>query len=297
MFAADMLPTDVSASSPPSLLTVVIPVLDEADRLPACLASVAWAAEVIVVDGGSTDGTRELARAAGARVLECRGRTIGEQKNVGIAAARHRWILSLDADERVSPELRASIEQVVRTTAPKAYELRLRNRYLGVPFMYGSWGRDRHVRLFPNACRWSHHQVHEKLVGAGDVGVLTGFLDHDSYRDLPHQLRKSVTYATWGAADLLARDARVSFAMLLVRPLWRFVKTFLLQGMWREGTRGLIFCVVHAWSCFAKYAVLWDLQRRARVPTSSDPAVAAAALPTRRAAAPVTHATAPVSLR
>jgi glycosyltransferase involved in cell wall biosynthesis len=243
-------------------VTVVIPTLNEADRLPACLASVAWAADVIVVDAGSTDGTVELARAAGARVIEGRGRTIGEQKNFGIAAATQYWVLSVDADERVTPELRDAVNRAVRAPDARAFRVRLRNHYLGAAYMRGGWGRDWHIRLYPSTCRWSTHQVHEKLEVTGEIRDLDGFLEHDSYRDLPHQLRKATTYAEWGASDLLPRAGRVSTATLLVRPTWRFVKTYLLQGMWKEGTRGFVFCAVHAWACFSKYAVLWDRQRR-----------------------------------
>jgi (heptosyl)LPS beta-1,4-glucosyltransferase len=245
-----------------TLLTVVIPTLNEADRLPDCLASVAWASEIIVVDAGSADETVTVARKAGALVISMRGGTIGEQKNAGIAAASTRWILSIDADERVTPALRASIEEAVRTPTAEAYRLHLRNHYLGAVYMRGSWGRDRHVRLYPSTCRWSAHQVHEKLEGVGTVQDLSGFLEHESYRDLSHQLRKAVTYAEWGAADLQTTNRRITVATLVGRPLWRFLKTYLLQGMWRDGTRGFVFCAVHAWACFSKYAVVWDQQRQ-----------------------------------
>lgn len=292
-----MLTAQPSATSPahPGAtvpVTVVIPTLDEADRLPGCLASVAWAAEVIVVDAGSTDATRDVARAAGAQVIECRGCTIGEQKNLGIARATQHWVLSIDADERVSPELRDAVEHAVRAPDARAYRVHLRNRYLGAVYMRGGWGRDRHVRLYPTLYRWTTHQVHEKLDVTGEIRDLAGFLEHDSYRDLPHQMRKAVTYAEWGANDLLPRAEAVSIATLLGRPVWRFVKTYLFEGMWKEGTRGFIFCVVHAWACFSKYAVLWDRQRRmapaiavALEPSPADaPAVGA---PTRVLSAPL----------
>jgi glycosyltransferase involved in cell wall biosynthesis len=262
MFAASLPATPQAALERPVPVTVVIPTLNEADRLPACLASVAWAAEVIVVDAGSNDGTVELARAAGARVIECRGRTIGEQKNFGIASATEYWVLSVDADERVTTELRDAVDRAVRAPDARAFRVRLRNHYLGAVYMRGGWGRDWHIRLYPSTSRWSTHQVHEKLEVTGEIRDLDGFLEHDSYRDLPHQLRKATTYAEWGAGDLLPRAGRVSAATLIGRPTWRFVKTYLLQGMWKEGTRGFVFCAVHAWACFSKYAVLWDRQRR-----------------------------------
>jgi glycosyltransferase involved in cell wall biosynthesis len=244
-------------------VTVVIPTLNEADRLPACLASVEWAADVIVVDAGSTDGTPAIARARGARVLESRGPTIGAQKNLGIAEARFPWVLSIDADEAVSPELRDAIVGTLAAPHKAGYRVHLRNRYLGAPYNRGGWGRDRHIRLYPRSCRWTDDQVHELLIISGEIGDLDGRLDHESYRDLAHQLRKCCTYAEWGAADLVRRGARVGPSHLVLNPIWRFVKTFLLESMWREGWRGFLFCAVHAWACFTKYALVWDARRKA----------------------------------
>jgi hypothetical protein len=138
----------------------------------------------------------------------------------------------------------------------------MRNRYLGAPMERGGWGRDRHVRLFKSTLRYRPQKVHEGLDYDGPVANLAGRLDHDSYRNLEHQLIKVTTYSAWGAADLHARGKRVGLSHLVVRPLWRFVKCYFLQGAWREGRRGLVLSAVHSWSAFAKYALLWDAERR-----------------------------------
>jgi len=264
-------PFNVSILSPqpppvtarPVPVTVVIPTLNEADRLPACLSSVLWADEVIVADAGSTDHTVEIARRFGARVLESCGPTIGAQKNAGIEVARHAWILSIDADERVTPELQSAITQALAAPAAVAYRVHLRNRYLGAAFDRGGWARDYHVRLFPSTYRWTTHKVHERLNVEGHIATLAGRLEHESYRDLAHQLEKAVRYSAWGADDLRHRGKRVRASQLLLNPLWRFVKTYLFEGMWREGWRGFVFCMVHAWCAFSKYALLWDAERKA----------------------------------
>jgi len=248
----------------PTGVSVVIPTLNEADRLPDCLASVTWADEVIVADGGSTDATTDIARRFGARVLVVTGATIGRQKNAAIEVAKHPWILSLDADERVSPELQQSIEAAVSQPARTAYRVHLRNHYLGAPYGRGAWGRDYHVRLFPKTSRWTTNRVHERLEMQVPVADLSGRLDHESYRDLAHQMDKCVRYGVWGAADMQEKGATVTLRRLLLHPLWRFVKTYVLQGMWREGMRGFLFCATYAWGAFAKYALLWDAQRKAR---------------------------------
>ena len=244
-------------------VTIVIPTLNEADRLPACLASVRWAAEVIVVDAGSTDGTAVIARRFGATVIEVRGATIAGQRNAAIDRATQPWVLSLDADERVTMELEASIADAVERPTADAYRIHFRNRYLGAPMERGGWGRDRHVRFARANIRWRIAQVHERLDFDGPVAELAGRIDHDSYRNLEHQLRKVTNYAAWGANDLHSRQTRVGLSHLVLRPLFRFIKCYLLQGAWREGRRGLVLSVVHAWSAFAKYAVLWDLERQA----------------------------------
>ena len=243
-------------------VSVVIPTLNEADRLPACLASLAWAAEVIVADAGSTDGTLAIARHLGARVLEVRGLTIAGQRNAAMDVALHPWVLAVDADERVTPELAASIAQAVAAPAADAYRVHFRNRYLGAPMERGGWGRDRHVRFTRAHLRWRVKQVHESLDVTGPVADLGGRMDHDSYRDLNHQLSKVATYSLWGATDLKSRRKGVGLSHLVVRPAWRFFKCYVLRGAWREGTRGLVLSAVDAWSGFAKYALLWDLERQ-----------------------------------
>ncbi len=243
-------------------VSVVVPTLNEADRLPACLASLGWAAEVIVADAGSTDGTLEIARQLGARIVEVRGLTIAGQRNAAMDVATQPWVLAVDADERVTPELAASIAQAVAAPTAEAYRIHFRNRYLGAPMERGGWGHDRHIRLTRAHLRWRVKQVHESLEVDGPVADLCGRMDHDSYRDLHHQLAKVTTYSVWGAKDLKARGKDVGLSHLVVRPVWRFIKCYFLRGAWREGTRGLVLSVVDAWSGFAKYALLWDLERQ-----------------------------------
>ena len=244
-------------------VTVVIPTLNEVDRLPACLASVRWADQVIVADAGSTDGTQELARSMGAIVIERCGPTIAEQRNIAIAASAHQWILALDADERVSPELARSIAQEIVAPRGSAFRVHMRNQYLGATMERGGWGRDRHVRLFRSSLRYEVKRVHEGLHFEGAAFDLAGRVDHDSYRDLGHQLAKVNCYAKWGAEDLFARGKQVGLVQIIMRPAWRFIKCYFLQGAILEGQRGLVLAVVHAWSAFAKYALLWDMQRMA----------------------------------
>lgn len=239
-------------------VTVVIPTLNEAPRLRATLSELCWADEVIVVDGGSTDGTATIARSTGARVLTVPGPTIGAQRNAGSAAARNQWVLALDADEQVTPELRESLARLSSSPRPGhvAYRVRSRNWHLGQEMRHGPWAHDWKVRVFTRDQRFTNDRVHERLADVETVGALDGTLLHHPYRDLAHQIDKIVKYAQWAAADLRARGRRTHVSDLIVRPAWRFGRDYLLMGGWRDGTAGLITAGVSAFSVFLKYACL-----------------------------------------
>jgi glycosyltransferase involved in cell wall biosynthesis len=245
-------------------ITVVIPTLDEAGRIAACIASARWAGEVIVADGGSSDATVEVARAVGATVLERCGPTIAAQRNQAIAGARYEWVLALDADELVSPELATELATVAAAPAHAAYRIRRQNFYLGRELTRGHWGHDWIVRFFPRERRYLEQRVHESLEPVADVGTLRGTILHEPYRDLPHHVSKMMRYGEWGAQDLFDRGRRASLSDLLVRPAWRFVKTWILQGSILDGRYGVINAGLSASASFYKYAYLWDLEQRQR---------------------------------
>lgn len=240
-------------------ISLVIPTRNEEARIAGLVASLDWCDDVIVVDAGSTDRTRELAAAAGARVLVVEGRTIGAQRNAGIEAARHEWILTIDADERVSDELR---DELLRLAAAEsrppydAYRVRSRNWHLGRELRHGPWGRDWKVRVFRRSVRYTEQRVHEHPAHAGPVGTLDGTLLHWPYRDLPHHVAKVATYARWAADDLHERGRRARLSDILARPAWRFVRDYVVYGGWRDGRAGFEVSVVSAFSVFAKYAAL-----------------------------------------
>jgi glycosyltransferase involved in cell wall biosynthesis len=239
-------------------ISVVIPTLNEASRLQTAMASVWWADEIVVVDGGSTDETPVLARRLGAKVLVVAGPTIGAQRNAGIAAARNRWILALDADECVTPELRESLAHLCLQSGSshRAFRVRSRNWHLGRELRYGPWGRDWKVRVFSRDQRFSAVRVHENLESLEDVGALDGALMHHPYADLSHQAVKIAKYAKWAADDMRARGRRGSLVDMLFRPLWRFVRDFVLYSGWRDGRAGFIVASMSCFSVFLKYAIL-----------------------------------------
>jgi glycosyltransferase involved in cell wall biosynthesis len=244
-------------------ISVVIPTLNEAAQIGQAVSDLSWANEVIVVDGGSTDGTPAIAEAAGARVIELRGETIAAQRNAGIEAARNRWILALDADERATSQLRAEVSQVVtgRNPTHAAYRMKFRNHYLGRELHHGPWGRDWHVRLFTNDRRYVCHRVHEHLEPIDDIGTLTGPIVHYPYRDLAHHVGKIVKYARWGAEDLHARGREARMRDLVGRPAWRFFRDYFVYSGWRDGSVGFVAASLSAFASFLKYAFLFSRSR------------------------------------
>lgn len=242
-------------------LTVVIPTRNEALNIADCVASVAFADEVVVADSGSTDETVAAARAAGATVLERAGATIAAQRNAAIAVARNDWIFALDADERITPALAAELEAVLAAPAHAAYRVRCQNYYLGVEQTRGHWSRDWHVRLFGKDRRFVERRVHESLEPVQDTGDLTGTILHHPYRSLAHHLEKMQRYAEWGAKDLWDRGKRASWSDLAVRPLWRFIKSYVIAGAVIDGRRGFVQASLSAYTAFLKYALLWARER------------------------------------
>lgn len=243
----------------PIPVTAVIPTLNESAQIDAAINALSWADQVIVVDGGSTDDTVALAKAAGACVITLPGSTIGGQRNAGIELAKNNWVLAIDADERVDPILVEEIARVVKSTGgPSAYGFRFRNEYLGRELKHGPWGRDWHVRLFTRDQRYTTTNVHEGLEVRGATGSLRGAMIHRPYRDIAHHAAKIMKYARWGADDLRAKGRRPSLWALVTRPAWRFLRDYFIYSGWRDGIQGFIAAVLSSFAAFLKYAFLFD---------------------------------------
>ena len=243
-------------------ITIVIPTLNEAAQIAECIGQLAWAAEVIVVDGGSSDDTTAQARAAGARVLEAKGGTIAGQRNAGIAQAAHPWVFAVDADERVTPELAQELDRVVRAPAHEAYRVKRRNVLHGRVVTHGRWGRDWVVRLFKRERRYVERKVHEGLEPVPDIGALEHELVHVPYRDLAHHVQKMVVWSRLGAEELAAQGRRAGWSDLTVRPALRLWRELLINGALWQGAAGAASAGMGAVGVFLKYLFLWDLNRR-----------------------------------
>lgn len=246
-------------------LSVIVITRNEAHNIAACLDSVAFADEAVVVDSGSTDGTVALAQAKGATVVATDDWPgFGPQKNRALDHASGDWVFSLDADERVTPQLRESILAAIAQPRFDAYEVDRLSSYCGQFMRHSGWSPDLVTRLVrKGTARFSESLVHERLVPAGPVGRLKGHLLHDSMPSFESVIDKMDRYSTAGAQMLLAKGVRGSLAKSLGHGLWAFVRTYVLRLGFLDGRLGFALAVSNAQGTYYRYLKLWLLQRRA----------------------------------
>jgi glycosyltransferase involved in cell wall biosynthesis len=241
--------------------SVVIITKNATTQLAACLESVSFADEIVVIDSGSTDGTAELAVERGARVIQKEWLGFGRQKQFAVAAARHDWVLCLDSDERVSEALRASIQAALATPAARAYTIARCNRFMGRWLRHGEGYPDWSLRLFDRRhARWSDDPVHERVLTDAPVARITGDLLHDSAETLTTYLAKQNRYTTLAAREALARGKRAGPAKLLLSPLLRFIKFYVFRLGFLDGLPGLVHILIGCQNSFAKYAKMLAFQ-------------------------------------
>ena len=246
-------------------LSLVVVAHDAGKELADCLASAAFASEAIVVDSGSRDDTVEIARRFGARVITQTWLGYGPQKNFAVAQAAHDWVLCLDVDERVSPELERAIRSAMREPRRQAYAMARRNRFLGRWLAHGEGYPDWNVRLFDRRhARWSEDVVHEHVVADGPVGRLDGDLLHASAESLDRYLAKQNRYTTLQAEAMHARGERFSAVRLVLSPLVRFVRFYVLRAGFLDGVAGFAHIAIGCFNSFCKYAKLRALEQAGR---------------------------------
>ncbi|NJD26116.1 MAG: glycosyltransferase family 2 protein [Betaproteobacteria bacterium] len=248
-------------SAPRQPMSVAIITLNAAGQLAACLDSVRFADEVVVVDSGSSDNTVALASAAGARVIHQDWLGFGAQKQFAVEAAAHDWVLCLDADERVTPELRTAIEMALNAPSTAAFRFARRNRFLGRYLRHGEGYPDWSLRLFDRRRgRWSDDTVHEKVIAEGSVATLPGDLLHDSAETLAAYLAKQNRYTTLAAEMAVAAGKRAGLARIAFSPLVRFVKFYIIRQGFRDGLPGFVHIVIGCFNSFCKYAKMRELE-------------------------------------
>lgn len=258
-------------------VSVTIITKDEATNIADALASVAWADEIVVVDSSSTDGTAVIARAATPRVFVREWPGYIEQKNFAASQASNDWIFSMDADERVTPELAADIRAAVDAPGHAAYRMPRVTWHLGRWIRGTDWYPDYQTRLYDRrVAHWTGRYVHEAVTVTGSVGQLRGELQHFAYRDISDHLDTIDRYTTLAARQMFESGRRASAWQLALHGPLAFLRNFVAKGGFRLGVAGLIVSVMNAHYVFLKFAKLWQLQSRpasypGRVPRAPGP--------------------------
>ena len=240
---------------------------NEADRIGACIDSLDFCDEILVVDSHSTDGTREVAAVRGARIIERDWPGYRSQRQFAVNAATHDWILSIDADERVSPQLRAELLALRDGgfAAIAGASIPTLSTYFGAPLHHGNAWPDRHLRLFDRRrASWGGFEIHEKILLAGPIARLQGWFEHHPCRSFDEHVSKQDRYATLMARHMHEHGLKANLAQVLCNPPLRFLRGMILKGGLLDGWRGLVYHLVEAGYVRRKYLRLYMLGREAR---------------------------------
>ena len=244
-------------------LSVTIITKNEAADIGAALESVAWADEIVVVDSQSTDDTVAIAQRSATRVIVREWPGYVDQKNYAAATASHDWILSLDADERVTPELAREIQALLAgTPRDVAFRIPRVTWHLGRWIRTTDWYPDYQLRLYDRrSAEWTGRYVHEAVAVRGTTGQLHGELQHFAYRDISDHLETIDRYTTYAARQMHEAGRRASLLHLAGHPPLAFLRNYLARGGIRDRTAGFLISTLNAYYVFLKFAKLWELQR------------------------------------
>lgn len=245
-------------------ISVAIITLNEEGNIRDCLESVKWADEIVVVDNGSTDGTIKVCQEYRARVYQESWKGFSAQKNSAIEKTTNKWVLSLDADERIGPVLRQEIENTLQEDPPvDGYWIARKNYFLGRWIRYCGWFPDRNLRLFRKSRgRFTERAVHEKVEVQGKTANLNHPLIHETYRSLSDFLIRSDRYSTLAAGEMWRQGRKYHWGDVFFRPPLTFLQMYLLRAGFLEGYWGFLLSVLYSYYTFAKYAKLKELGQR-----------------------------------
>ncbi len=244
------------------MISVIVITKDEEQHIARCLSSVAWADEIIVFDSGSKDNTIAICRLYTDRVYETDWPGFGPQKQRALLEAQGDWVLSIDADEYVSAELKAEILAAIRDGGKQGYYMPRLSSYCGRRIKHGGWWPDYVLRLFRRLDGgFSSDVVHERVLVKGEVGRLRQPLLHEAFMDPEEVLHKINSYSSLGAQQLHARGKSASLAQALGKGFWTFLRTYFLKGAILDGAEGLMLAISNAEGSYYKYLKLRQLNK------------------------------------
>jgi glycosyltransferase involved in cell wall biosynthesis len=245
-------------------LTAIIPTGNEIHNIEAVIASVDFADEILVVDSFSNDSTFEKAQELATKVIRRKFEYPASQKNWAIPQAAHEWILLVDADERVTPELKEEI--LILLNQPNqthiAYWIGRMNHFMGERVNFSGWRNDSVIRLFKrDFCKYEDKYVHEEIIADGSVGHLKSKLYHNTYTTFDNYIEKMNRYATWQAKDYDKKTGVLTPYHFVIKPFWGFFKHYILQSGFRDGVVGLTIGYLQGYVVFMRYVKLWLLRK------------------------------------
>lgn len=245
-------------------LSIIIITRDEERNIRVCLESIKWADEIIVLDSGSRDGTVEICREYTAKVYETDWPGFGIQKNRALEKASGEWVLSVDADERVTEELRREIEAAIGQGQCDAYGIPRVSNYCGRFMRHGGWWPDMVTRLFRRGCgEFTESLVHERLLVRGRIGALKTPLIHYAFHDLEEVIERMNEYSKAGARMRLKEGSRGSMGRAIRHGLWMFFRTYILKAGFLDGREGFMLAISNAEGTYYRYLKLMYLQEKA----------------------------------
>ena len=248
-------------------VSAVIIVYNEEKNLRECLKTVQWADEIVVVDSHSQDRTVEIARGFTKKIFQKEYKGHIDKKRFAVSKATHDWVFSIDADERVTPELKEGIREVLTQGAVEAvgYDMPRMTRHLERWILHGEWYPDRVTRLFRRSrMRYEGTEPHDRVILEGKRGHLHGLLLHYNYRDFAHQIQTVQTYSDVAAKALFAEGRRAGFRNIVLRPPFKFFKCYILKRGFLDGWPGFIIAATSAFYVLAKYVKLYEMQLSAK---------------------------------
>jgi glycosyltransferase involved in cell wall biosynthesis len=247
-----------------SSVSVILITKNEEHDIRDCLISIAWADEIIVLDSGSSDKTLEIARKYTSHVYSNTDwQGFGIQKNRALAYATGEWVLSVDADERVSEELRYEIQYAISTQDAAIYSMPRLSSYCGKYIRHSGWWPDYVVRLFKRGnATFSNDLVHERLVFDGVAKQLISPLMHNTYKDLDEVIAKINQYSTLGAKNSLKKGKHGGLTSAVGHSLWAFIRTYILRAGFLDGAEGFMLAVSNAETTYYRYLKLYYLNKQ-----------------------------------
>jgi glycosyltransferase involved in cell wall biosynthesis len=244
-------------------ISAAIITFNEEKNIKRCIDSLDFCDEIVVVDSLSDDNTCKIARELGAKVIDQKFLGHIAQKQLAVDNCINEWILSLDADEEVSSELKEEILELIKKPFVfDAYEMPRVSFHLGRWIRHGGWYPDKKIRLFnKNKAHWGGYNPHDKVIVNGSIGKLKGDLKHYVFKDLRHNIDTNNSYSSIMASDLDKEGKSFSYIKLLLKPIGKFLEVYVYKRGFLDGMPGFIIAVGAAYSMFLKFAKLWEIQK------------------------------------